>query len=268
MCGNTFLKDLFSILFLCSTNRDALVESVLSRSNLSNSCDWNISFVRDFNDWELPVVMSFFNFIQPFLSRRERNDTKVWKLRNFGQFDVSSFYCALQDSNRLKFLWKIIWGVKAQCRISFFIWIAGRGKILTCDNLMKMGHVLADWCCMCKNHWETEDHLLLHCEVATALWGFVFQTFGIQWVLPAKVLDLLFGWYNWFGRHSSDIWNLVPLYLVWSLWQERNHRIEDLEKSLIYLQEQFLGLLYDCSRSWGFMEASSLSDFVVSLNAT
>jgi hypothetical protein len=134
---------------------------------------------------------------------------------------------------------------------------------------MKMGHVLADWCCMCKNHWETGDHLLLHCGVASALWGFVFQMSGIQWVLPTKVLDLLFGWYNWFGRHSSDIWNLVPLYLMWSLWQERNHRIfEDLEKSLNYLQEQFSGLLYDCSRSWGFTEASSLSDFVVSLNAT
>ena len=121
----------------------------------------------------------------------------------------------------------------------------------------------------CKNHWETRDHLLLHCEVATALWGFVFQQFGIQWVLLAKILDLLFGWYNWFGKHSSDIWNLVPLCLMWSLWQERNRRIfEDLEKSLIHLQEQFLGLLYDFSRSWGLTAASSLPDFVASLNVT
>jgi hypothetical protein len=101
------------------------------------------------------------------------------------------------------------------------------------------------------------------------LWGFVFQKFGIHWVLPAKILDLLFGWYNWFGKHSSDIWNLVPLCLMWSLWQERNRRIfEDLEKSLIHLQEQFLGWLYDCSRSWGLTAASSLPDFVASLHVT
>ena len=82
----------------------------------------------------------------------------------------------------------------------------------------------------------------------------------------AKVLDLLFGWHNWFGRRSSAIWNLAPLCVMWSLWQERNRRIfEDLEKPFSHLQEQFSGLLFDCSRSWGFTEASSLPDFVVSL---
>jgi hypothetical protein len=185
---------------------------------------------------------------------------------DFGQFDVRSFYGALQASNRSRFPWKIIWGVKAPRHISFFLWTAARGKILTCDNLMKRGHVLAAWCCMCKKGWETVDHLLIHCEVAAALWGFIFQRFGIQWVLPAKVMDLLFGWFNGLGKHSSDIWNLVRC-LMWSLWQERNSRIfEDKEQSLLHLQESFVGQLYDCSRSWGFTTASSLPEFAVSLN--
>ena len=192
----------------------------------------------------------------------------IWKLRRSGEFDVSSYYCALQASTRIHFPWKIIWGVKAPRRISFFTWTAARGKILTCDNLMRRGHVLAGWCCMCKNHWETGDHLLLHCEVATALWCLVFSMFGIQWVLPAKVLDMLAGWHNWFGRRSSTVWNLAPLCVMWSLWKERNRRIfEDLEKPFSHLQEQFSGLLFDCSRSWGFTEASSLPDFVVSFTA-
>ena len=85
-------------------------------------------------------------------------------------------------------------------------------------------------------------HLLHHCELATALWGFVFQTFGIHWVIPAKVIDLSFGWHNWFGKHSSEVWNLVPLCLMWSLWQERNRRIfEDLEKSLKSSPRAFFG---------------------------
>ena len=51
-------------------------------------------------------------------------------------------------------------------------------------------------------------------------------------MMPAKVIDLLFGWYNWFGKHSSGVWNLVPLCLMWRLWQERNRQIfEGLEKS-------------------------------------
>ena len=31
--------------------------------------------------------------------------------------------------------------------------------------------------------------------------------FGIQWVLSDKVAFLLFGWRNWLGKHSSNIWN-------------------------------------------------------------
>ena len=76
------------------------------------------------------------------------------------------------------------------------------------------------------------DHLLLHCEMARRLWCFVFKSFGISWVLPSTVPDLLFGWWNWLGKHSSKIWNLVPLCLLWCLWRERNQRtFEDLESS-------------------------------------
>ncbi len=126
---------------------------------------------------------------------------------------------------------------------------------------------LVGWCCMCKSHWETGDHLLLHCEIASALWFFVLQTFRIHWVIPAKVINLPFGWYKWFGKHFSGVWNLVPLCLMWTLWQERNRWIfEGLEKLLIQIKEQFSGLFYDCSKTWGFMEASSLPDFIASLN--
>ena len=98
-------------------------------------------------------MLSFFEFIQSFLPSRETDDKLVWPLRKSGQFDVRSYYGALQASNRSRFPWKIIWGVKAPRRISFFLWTAACGKILTCDNLMKRGHVLAAWCCMCKKSW-------------------------------------------------------------------------------------------------------------------
>uniref|UniRef100_A0A2N9FWN3 Uncharacterized protein n=1 Tax=Fagus sylvatica TaxID=28930 RepID=A0A2N9FWN3_FAGSY len=69
-------------------------------SDLDASCSWNISFVRDFNDWELPEVLSFFKFIHPFLPSREIEDKLVWPYRKSGQFDVRSFYGAFQASNR------------------------------------------------------------------------------------------------------------------------------------------------------------------------
>jgi hypothetical protein len=36
------------------------------------------------------------------------------------------------------------------------------------------------------------DHLLIHCDGVYALWSFVLRDFGIQWVLPKQVVDLLF----------------------------------------------------------------------------
>jgi len=37
---------------------------------------------------------------------------------------------------------------------------------------------------------------LIHCEKAHQLWCSIFRSFGVSWVLPKTVLDLLFGWGN------------------------------------------------------------------------
>ena len=40
-----------------------------------------------------------------------------------------------------------------------------KGKILTIDNLRKMGIIISDWWRMCKFNREIIDHLFLHCDV-------------------------------------------------------------------------------------------------------
>ena len=97
-------------------------------------------------------------------------------------------------------------------------------------NLPIRGFDFVDWCIMCHCNGETMDHLLLHCRKAYQLWSFVFRTFGISWVPSWSVADFLFGWWNWLGKHSSSIWNLVPLYLMWCIWRERSRwTFEDLD---------------------------------------
>ena len=74
------------------------------------------------------------------------------------------------------------------------------------------------------------DHLMLHCEKAHQLWCFFLKSFGVSWVLPRTVLDILFGWWNWLGKHSSEIWNLVSLCLMWCIWREHNRQtFEDVD---------------------------------------
>ena len=73
------------------------------------------------------------------------------------------------------------------------------------DNLRLRRLVFVDWCIMCHHCGEMIDHLLLHREMAYWLWSFVFKSFGLSWVIPRSILDLLFGWWNWLGKHVSDL---------------------------------------------------------------
>ena len=111
------------------------------------------------------------------------------------------------------------------------MWTAAHGQILTLDNLMLRGCPLANRCCLCCCNAESMNHLLLFCPIAHSLWIYMLWLFGIDQVMSGSVVDLLFCWYYWLGKHSSDIWNLVLGYLMWTIWTERNRQsFEDEEK--------------------------------------
>ena len=70
--------------------------------------------------------------------------------------------------------------------------------------------------------------------------------FGIEWVMPGLVVDLLFCWNHWFGKHSSNIWDLVPGCLMWTIWIEQNRRFfEDEGKTVVQLLEYCQWTLFD-----------------------
>ena len=84
--------------------------------------------------------------------------------------------------------------------------------------------------------------------------------------MPGSVVDLFFGWYHWLGKHNSDIWNLVPGCLMWTIWIERNrHSFKDIGKSLAQLLDVCHWTLYGWSRCWGLSDCSTLMDFLLSL---
>jgi hypothetical protein len=58
---------------------------------------------------------------------------------------------------------------------------------------MKWYVIVINRCYMCKKIEESVDHLLLHCDVAFALWSTLFSRFGMSWVMPRQFIDLLIG---------------------------------------------------------------------------
>uniref|UniRef100_A0A2N9I6K7 Symplekin n=1 Tax=Fagus sylvatica TaxID=28930 RepID=A0A2N9I6K7_FAGSY len=96
--------------------------------------------------------------------------------------------------------------------------------------------------------------------------GVSFELELIGKVLPSRVSDLLYGWHNWFGKKSSDVWNLIPSCLMWTIWWERNSRtFEDKETAMDKLLEIFIGVLFDWSRAWGFTSSPSVEQIPLPL---
>lgn len=76
---------------------------------------------------------------------------------------------------------------------------------------------------MCKRSGESIDHLFLYYLVARELWCLIFSIFGIQWVMPSGVMELLRCLSGGFGRSQSlEIWRLVPHCLLWRIRREQN----------------------------------------------
>ena len=126
-----------------------------------------------------------------------------------------------------------MWKPRIPKQVAFFLWIAAHDLILTLDNLMLSGRPLVNRCCMCCGDGESVDHLLLQYLVTHTLWSFMFQAFGIHWVMPRSMVGLLSCWHQWLGKHNSNIWNLIPGCLIWIVWLERNRRsFENMEKTL------------------------------------
>ena len=81
-----------------------------------------------------------------------------------------------------------------------------------------------------------------------------------------SIMELIFGWWNWFGKTSSGVWNLVPSCLMWTIWLERNNRtFKNIESLVGKIIEDFFGSLFDWSRVWGLTSSSSEGDFLESL---
>ena len=116
-------------------------------------------------------------------------DKVCWKPTRSRGFEIKGFYLSFYPST-LSFPRRLVCKLKVPPRVAFFSWSTSIGKILTTDNLRKRRIILLDWCYMCKRYGESVNHLLLHCPIAFELWSLVFCLFGLQWVMPHKLIEL------------------------------------------------------------------------------
>ena len=116
-----------------------------------------------------------------------------------------------------------------------------------------------DWCYMCKCNGESVDHLFLHCPVATDLWAMVLGLFGVNWVMPKFVVEILACWQGQFGHHcNGHIWIVFPHYLMCVNCM----CFEDNEGSLSNLKLFFFRTVLDWLSVWRNQFLSSIPDLL------
>jgi hypothetical protein len=178
-CGEMPLEKAFPGLYDIACNKNSLVAAHMILEN--GSFQWDVRFLRAAHDWEVDVLASFFTLLYSIKSDCDGED-KLWRSPSCqGKFNVRSFDKILAYKETAHFPWKSIWRTNVPLKVAFsFAWVAALEKILTLDNLRKRQVIVIDRCCMCKKNGESEDHLLLHCEVACVLWNAIFSRFSLS----------------------------------------------------------------------------------------
>uniref|UniRef100_A0A2N9FU80 Reverse transcriptase domain-containing protein n=1 Tax=Fagus sylvatica TaxID=28930 RepID=A0A2N9FU80_FAGSY len=258
-CGEEPLKLAYPELYRITYVKDGQVADYVHCRG--HDVHWEVTFTRSAQDWELESISSL-ELLYSVKIQSSEKDKMCWKPARSKGFQVKSFYTHLSSPGLGLFLWKGIWKAKVPPRVAFFAWTAALGKILTADNLRHRGIPVVSWCCMCKADGETVDHLLLHCPYAKELWDMVFGLFGIQWVMPKRVIDLFPCWIGSVGR-TSVIWKAIPHCIMWCLWRERNARtFEDCELSVVELKLHFYRSLLDWMSATGLFRLSNMLDLI------
>jgi hypothetical protein len=255
------LKEEFPVLYSIAREKDASVATNVDF--LSGAPQWNVIFSREIHDWELDVVTALFQKLQSVAIQRGIQDKLWWIPSKKGTFKVKDFFRALSRMEGRGFPWKSVWRTKSPPRAAFFVWSVALGKILTLDNLRKRQVVVINRCFICKKDGESIDHLLLHCEVAYALWCNILSRLGLSWVMPRSVLDLCACWCASGRTRSAVVWKMVPICIFWSIWRERNNRcFEDLESSLEEILASLLYSLYSWTAAYLSPLSLSYADFL------
>lgn len=130
----------------------------------------------------------------------------------------------------LPFSWKLIWRNTTHLRVNFLTWTVALGKILTLDNMRKWDIIVINWYCIRKKN-KIVEQFHLHCKVASAVCNTVFDIFGIDYLMLARVLDLLACWNEQFGSHQCTLlWRMIPPFLAYcgvSWWERNEHNFEE-----------------------------------------
>lgn len=157
------------------------------------------------------------------------SDQLRWGTNNEGNFNLKE---AKKIALGLEFpnpdmVWKDLWKNQIWMKIKLFMWLMQHKKILTWENMRKIGVIGPSRCKLCKLPEETMEHLLNLCPFTYILWNWVASIFKQSDRDIGSIKSTLRNWRSNLSANEilNKAWELVPGFMTWVVWKEHNNRI-------------------------------------------
>ena len=168
------------------------------------------------------------------LDIRDGSDKIRWGYRTTCQFNVKEVANLASGSTNLptKKRWCKLWGLGHWPKITLFLWLLTRGRIMTWENLGRRGMLGPSVCVMCLKAEETTSHLLQVCEWDKEVWKKGITLLGKPILEELPIQNLIDNWSEKAFQNSilNRIWELLPCFVVWEIWKEWNSQIFEGKK--------------------------------------
>ncbi|CAL5388149.1 unnamed protein product [Camellia sinensis] len=184
---------------------------------------------RPLRAWEEDLHHDLLGRLQQIQRSRDSVEDKlIWTPLSSGIFTVKSLYDLFEISLQVSFfpimnLWKTV----APPKIKAFGWLVWWDRIATA-NLLLRHHIIHTpiHCAFCGNVEESTVHLLVHCYYSWRIWSVIVNWWGILWVSPGSIQELLVWWFGQKRQHLGRvIWEALPLAILWTIWIARNDKV-------------------------------------------
>ena len=135
-------------------------------------------------------------------------------------------------------------------KIKTFLWLLMRRKTLTWENLCKKGFKGPSKCPQCNQAEETMNHLFKTCEWANHLWRWMETIMQQTNRDRDSIRNTIMNWPSEYSNNLriNSIWKVLPGFITWTIWKERNRRIfqnehRNIEHSQITLTQNIRQLI-------------------------
>ncbi|XP_057788349.1 uncharacterized protein LOC131005397 [Salvia miltiorrhiza] len=192
-----------------------------------------------------------------------------WLADPKGKFSVNSAYRTLcqftgpgrNTSKAPEFL--LIWKAPAPFKAKTTVWRLLRGRMATCDNLLRRQVITQNTesdCMLCKEQTESSEHLFFRCPATSEIWYALLLWLGKQSALQSKVKEHLLAFTNLGEKSDTSLLLCIWICSVWCIWKERN---ECKFNQGVWKNEKLVAEIK--SRVWGWIMAydvqSRFTDF-------